>query len=458
VIPSNAPRESIVRAARALMRRQERLVLLAGVFAAGMAVLALLRGNSTTRSSYSSALTISDPSSDPSMNVISTMVERGDLRGASAMVGSSYRFDKPAGLLALRRFSVLVLRRGLQEYDPYERCYAISALAAAGDRDQIAQLVRIFQRTRAAGLKMAVADGLGDVGGADAVEALGRLYSWAGPSYRWIVVNGMAEAHDPGAIELLSRSLTVPDRAIRLAAEKGLGQLGNREAVRILRRSLAATQDPFERATTGYSLLRLGDLSAEQAVEAILRDHVDDNARAVAALALGRARDPRVVALLRAAISDHNLDVRIGAAVALTHYADPRGAEYLKAAMRDEDSATRLHVGQLLDEVEFRKGREVVMTAAASADSELSLRGIRAIGLSGGDREVGFLVRLADTAGDPIARAEVAWALGRIGTADSVSPLIAMVAELDHTVHYTAADALDRTAIRLLQGESAGGA
>lgn len=104
-------------------------------------------------------------------------------------------------------------------------------------------------------------------------------------------------------------------------------------------------------------------------------------------------RDPRVVDLLRAAISDDNLDVRIGAAVALTHYADPRGVEYLKAAMRDEDSATRLHVGQLLDEVEFRNGREVVMAAAASADSELSLRGIRAIGLSGGDREVGFLVR-----------------------------------------------------------------
>jgi HEAT repeat protein len=64
---------------------------------------------------------------------------------------------------------------------------------------------------------------------------------------------------------------------------------------------------------------------------------------------------------------------------------------------------------------------------------------------------------LADTAGNPIARAEVAWALGRIGTAGSVSPLIAMVSEPDHAVRYTAADALDRTAMRLLQGESAGG-
>jgi HEAT repeat protein len=48
--------------------------------------------------------------------------------------------------------------------------------------------------------------------------------------------------------------------------------------------------------------------------------------------------------------------------------------------------------------------------------------------------------------------------LGRIGSRGSVAPLIAMVSELDHSVRYTAADALDRTAIRLLQGESAGGA
>jgi hypothetical protein len=82
--------------------------------------------------SFSSGVTITDSS----MTVISTMVQRGDLWGATARVGSSYRFDQPAGLVALRRFSVLVLRRRL-DYDPYERCYATSALATAGDRDEI---------------------------------------------------------------------------------------------------------------------------------------------------------------------------------------------------------------------------------------------------------------------------------------------------------------------------------
>jgi HEAT repeat protein len=392
------------------------------------------------------------------MTVISAMVERGDLWGATARIGSSYRLDKPSGLVALRSFSMLVLRRGLQEYDPYERCYATSALAAAGDRDEIAQLVKIFQGTRKIGLQMAVADGLGDVGDADAVEALGQLYAWTEPPYRRIVVNGVAEAHDPGAVELLSRALTVSDHTTRLTAARGLGQIGSRSAIGVLRQFLAGAQDPLEDATAAYSLLRLGDRSAEEIAESILRGHVDDNARAMAAVALGRAHDPRVTGLLRESISDRNIDVRIGAAVALTHYGDPAGVEYLKAAMRDDDSTTRLHVGQLLDEVEFQNAREVLVAAVASPDPELSMLGIRAIGLSGGADEVGLLVRLADQAADPIARAEVAWALGRIGSRGSVAPLIAMVSELDHTVRYTAADALDRTAMRLLHGGSAGGA
>ena len=397
--PSKAGQAFVARSVSALGQCPKALALLAVVVALVMATVSIRRINIDTSFRLPSPLAITDPSTDPSMTVISTMVERGDLWGATARVGSSYRFDKPAGLLALRRFSVLVLRRGLQEYDPYERCYAMSALAAAGDRDEIAQLVKIFQRTRKPGLKMAVADGLGDVGDADAVEALGRLYSldrafipanrgqWSG--------GGPRSRRNRIAEPLPNRS----DRATRLTAEKGLGQLGNREAVRILRQFSGCHAGSLRKATAAYSLLRLGDRSAAEIAESILRGHVDDNARAMAAVALGRASDPRVVGLLREAISDHNIDVRIGAAVALTHYGDPVGAEYLKAAMQDEDSMTRLHVGQLLDEVEFRNAREVLMAAVASPDPELSLRGIRAIGLSGGADEVGFLVRLADTAG-----------------------------------------------------------
>jgi HEAT repeat protein len=403
---------------------------------------------------YQAALTFSDPS----MNLIGVMVERGDLWGASARVGNSFRFDQPKGLMALRRFSILVLQRGLEDYDAYERCYVTSALAAAGDRNEVAQLVRIFQATQKPGLKMAAVDGLGDVGNADAVGALERLYYGSQSSSLRIVVIGAAETRNSGAVDLLSRALSASDRATRLAAAKGLGQLGSHSAIGVLRRYLAATHDPYERATAAYSLLRLGDRLAEDIAETILGSRVDDYARATAALALGRARDPQLVAELRPRLVDHNLDVRIAVAVALTRYGDPAGAAYLRAAMRDGDWFTRLEVGQLLDEVEFSNAREIVMAAVTSPDRDLSLQGIRAIGISGDTREIDFLAHVADEATDPVVRAEAAWALGRIGGTDAVAPLIAMVSDPDHSVRYTAADALDRTALRLLEGGVSSGA
>jgi HEAT repeat protein len=393
--------------------------------------------------------------SDPSMVAISAMVERGDVWGAGARIGSSYRFDQPAGLMALREFSVLVLRRGLVERDRYERCYVKSALAAAGDRDEVVQLVNIFRNTSELNLKMAIADGLGDAG---AAGTLLRLYIKTQPAYRRILVNGAARSRDPRVIDLLEQALIAPDRTTRLTAAKGLGQLGSRAAIPVLRRFIAAADDPLEKAMAAWSLLRLGDRSAEEAAISILSGRNDDDARAVAAVALGRAREPGAVEALRRAMSGDKIDIRIGAAAALTHYGDPQAVIFLLSAVQDEDSVTRLHVGQLLDEMDFGNARMVVRSAVSSPDPELNLLGIRAIGISGSAEDIPFLLDAADRSGDPIARAEAAWALGRLGCRASVAPLIAMISEPDHSVRYTAADALDHAAMELLRKERARGA
>lgn len=97
------------------------------------------------------------------------------------------------------------------------------------------------------------------------------------------------------------------------------------------------------------------------------------------------------------------------------------------AAVQDDDSVTRLHVAQLLDEMDFRSAGAVVRSAVASPDPELNLLGVRAIGLAGGAEDVQFLLDAADKSADPLIRAEVAWALGRIGCRATVGPLIAML-------------------------------
>lgn len=357
------------------------------------------------------------------MVAISAMLDRGDLWGATARVGATCQLDNPAGLMALREFSILVLRRGLGERDRYERSYVRSALAAAGDRDQVAPLVDIFRNTNELNLKMAVADGLGE---AEAVDALARLYQDAGPAYRRILINGAAQAQDSRASDLLVEALSSPDRTTRLTAAKGLGRLGNRSAIPVLRQFIAAA-DPLEKAMAAWSLLCLGDYSAKEVASSILAARGDDDARAMAAVALGRARNAGAVDMLERAMADDNIDVRIGASVALTRYGDWQAVRFLMAAVQDDDSVTRLHVAQLLDEMDFRSAGAVVRSAVASPDPELNLLGVRAIGLAGGAEDVQFLLDAADKSADPLIRAEVAWALGRIGCRATVGPLIAML-------------------------------
>jgi HEAT repeat protein len=423
--------------------RKRATVVSATVALAAVAVIALLRASNGRRR-------LPPTITDPAMITIRTMVGRGDLWGAVARLGTSYRFNGSVGLNALRQFSVLVLRDGLNEYDPYERCYAEGALAVAGDRTEIPLLVRTFQRAGTPSLKMAVADGLGDIGDADAVTALQDLYRTTDNGSRRTIVQGLAEAYDRSAIQSLKDALNSDDEMTRLTAAQGLGRLGNPRVIPVLRQMLASARGAYEKVIVADSLLRLGDSSAVETAESILRDHVDDNARAMAAVTLAYARDARVVALLRRALNDHNIDVRLGAAVALTHYADPLGSRNLLAFVRDEDPVTRLHLGQLLDEIEFHNGREVLLAALASPDSNLSVRAIHAIGLLGGQRDTGLLSRFAEEDDDSLRRAEVAWALGRIGTADVIEPLMALVADSDRSVRYTAADALDRAAMCLL--------
>ena len=156
------------------------------------------------------------------------------------------------------------------------------------------------------------------------------------------------------------------------------------------------------------------------------------------------------------ALTDQNIDVRIGAAAALTHYNDPGGIAYLKGAILDQDQVTRRHAAQLFDDMAFDAARPILIEASASPDSEVQLAAVKALGISGGDPEVELLGELLRDNKDPITRADIAWSLGRIGSSNGIAMLLAMVQETDPAVRYTAADGLDHTAMHLLGGKRLG--
>jgi HEAT repeat protein len=204
------------------------------------------------------------------------------------------------------------------------------------------------------------------------------------------------------------------------------------------------------------SLLLMGDNSGLPLLRATLNNHSDGNAQAMAAVALGYAHDPASLPMLRQALTDQNIDVRLGAAAALTHYNDAGGIAYLRGAIRDQDQVTRRHAAELFDDIAFDAGHPILVDALSSSDAEVQLAAVKTLGTGGGDPEVELLGALLRDSKDPITRADIAWSLGRIGSPNGIEMLLAMVQEPDPAVRYTAADGLDHTAMHLLGGKRLG--
>lgn len=388
----------------------------------------------------------------PKMAAIQRMVEQGHLSQAVAKLKADYRFDNPHGIAALREFSLIVLRQGLKEHNIFEQCFAATALAEHGDYQGLKLLVDTFNKNPDLSVKMAVADGLGQDGNKRAVDVLSYLYQHTKPFNRRIIVDGLSEATAPSAVTLLSEATHDKDRMVRLQALKSLGVLGNRSAIPLLQSVVASSKrGRFERVMAARSLLLLGDKSGLPFLRNTLFEHSNDSeARAVAAASLGFANDPVAVPLLKQALTDQKIEVRIGAAVALTHYADPTGVQYLKNTLAGSDDMTRLEISQAFGDLDTKGGRAVMLAGLNSRYANVRLAAIKELGRAGGERNLALLIGFLRTTNDSSERAEVAWALGRIGSPGGIDTLLTMIPAQETSVRYTAADSLSRIATHML--------
>ncbi len=381
---------------------------------------------------------------------IEKMVDAGKVLEAAQKLGTDYRFDNRDGLEALHGFSVAVLRRGLAESDPFERCYAASALGANGDELGVKVLEAAFESPDP-GLKLAAVDGLGDMGNGLGAAALQRLYHSADAYGKRLLVHGLGQIDDSQSLVLLMAATHESDKDTRLVAIEALGRLHDAGALAQLRTLFAGEQEPFNKVTAAHSLLLLGDNSGLDTLRSILLNGGNSDQRALAALSLADARDLRAGADLKKMLTDPDPEVRLAAAGALTHYNDDSGLPVIRTAMESQDSQTRIEVGQLLEHLDFTIGRQTILAALASQDPGLRMAAVHAVGTLGGANEVAFLIDSLQETLDPMMRADVAWALGRIADPRCIKPLMGMVAESDLAVRYTAADALSRTSTGLLK-------
>lgn len=364
------------------------------------------------------------------------------------------RVESAAALHALHDFSIVTLRGGLSEEDPFEQLFAAGALGVNGDAVGAMLLEDAFYSPDPS-LRMASVDGLADIGDAKAVAVLQRLfYRSPDDARRRLALGGLSQIKDCTVTAPLLEAAQGSDPGMRVEAAQALGQTGCKDAVPPLLGLFSSERDPLAKAVIGHALLRLGDDSTVAQLRILLDHSPDRDARALAALALGDARDRAMIKPLQQALASEDPEVKMAAATALTHYSCRDGLEILKAAIANRDYLIRHWLGELLERLDFRISRDVLTASLNSADPGLQLAATKAIGLNGGAAEVTILMRQFRRASDPIVRADVAWALGRIARPNCIEPLLDMIAQPDAAVRYTAADALARTTSRLLIGSA----
>ena len=383
------------------------------------------------------------------MPAVEKMVASGDVSGAAHEV-SREGYKDPSNLKSLKQFSLLVLRQGLKEKDPYERCYAAAALAEGGEGSGIPVLKAAFDAPETT-LRMAAIDGLSEINDTASKALLKKLYNSASLVDKRVLLDALGRSGDPEVTGLLFEATTSSDQVTRLTAVRALGKSRDRSLGPKMHELLAQNHDPLEAAEISRAMFEQGDSSAMNETKYLAHYPSRPEVRAIAALALGDARDRSVVPELTKMMADPDADVRLATAVALTNYADRQAVKYLVASIASDDSLTRQHLGQLLEIVNFDNGREVFLAALASPDENLEIWATRAIGLHGGESEVAVLQESLRNTKDPMMRAGVAWAFGRIARPACIPVLMAMIPEADPAVRYTAADALGRTASGLLE-------
>lgn len=388
------------------------------------------------------------------MPAVSKLVAEGKVPGAVRTLQSSYQFDNPQGLAALRQFSVMVLRQALNQDDPFERCYVATALAGYNDWSGRAAIDKALNSSNFLVQKAAV-EGLAAAGNPAAIEILTRFYRGSGTDGRLMAVQGLSEVTTPAVLPILLEAAKNKDTNVVVWSVNGLGHLGDRAALPYLHSLLEKATDPMVRIEAAHAIIMLGDRSPD--LVAIIKQGLDTNnvqQGAEAALALGEIQDKSVIDTLKQTASSDKVNprVRLAAAVALTRYGNTDGLPLLKTALVDPSFGR--YLPPLLDHIDFTVGRPVLMGALTSSDQVTRLAAIEAIGRDGGDPEIVVLKKSSAKAEDPIEVAQVAWSLGHIGRPNCIPVLLELVQNPVPQVRDTAADSLGHT-VEHLTGQPA---
>jgi HEAT repeat protein len=290
--------------------------------------------------------------------------------------------------------------------------------------------------------------------GEPAIPALSAALRDSDPDVRFAAVETLESIKTAAVVDPLLSSLQDGEDVIRLRGVEALGTVGDRRAVEPLLQRYASDDDDQVRYEILTSLGKIGDPRARELLLAELKSS-DRYVRMWAMDALCTMRDQRAAELAVSLLQDSEAFVRQQVLRACDAILDSAAghAALIQVATGDADFDATVEARRQL--------RDAVQKAGADATLREQIRGAAQAGLGG--PQPAFAAFLLADVGDPagaaalrdalanpnvFVRHHAAYALGQVGGADNVPPLIAALGDAQPLVTATAYDSLSLYAQR----------
>ncbi len=214
-------------------------------------------------------------------------------------------------------------------------------------------------------------------------------------------------------VKALLPQVTDKDDGICSGAIAALGKVGSPTPVPQLIEAMHKRSAQVRRVAIGAIALIAHPSCEEPLTEAIRNANDDNEARAQAAVGLGRIGTPTAVATLVKALSDDDLKVQVAAVDGLADVGDP-AVPALAAAIRSDDARTRLRAAQALGGIATPAINGALIPALRDASPDVRAEAARALGFEGNGQAVSSLAAGLSDADGAVAAA-CADALAKIG-------------------------------------------
>jgi HEAT repeat protein len=257
----------------------------------------------------------------------------------------------------------------------------------AADRAALDSVISRLRESRDEGTAIFLAQLAYEVGGGDALQALGEIAEERGPNVRAAILEivGAAGLADPQVRQLCTDGLADPEPAVRRAALAVLEEQSGPEDLPLLALALDHLQDtdPTVRTRAISLLLRSGDFYYLTAAAGALNEMLtgDDPAlRALAISALGEMGDSRFVRTLVPHLEDQVETVRRAAATATAAIVSSSAPQWVRELMleaarktlADSAESVRLASIQILAKLDPTDTRPLLLDALG--DSSVRVR------------------------------------------------------------------------------------